>query len=116
MRIDVAAMGGIEQHEAAPLGGLQDLERGIELVFEFSHDRLLALIDLGERGPSLALLGINYRWKRAIVHGSKGRSTEILRRVHPLFTRHPAYGMSRRSGGRASPGSRDGREMAKILL
>src|SRR5262245_38155476 len=36
-RIDAAAMGGIENRRAAPLNRLENLEGGIELVFDVVH-------------------------------------------------------------------------------
>jgi two-component system cell cycle response regulator CpdR len=71
-------------------------------------------------------LAIHYRWKQAIVHGAGGwRGSQSLLGpiavdpgdgLHPLFTRHPAYGsLGETRGGVCSP-TEAGWKMAKIIL
>src|SRR5258708_3196715 len=58
--------------------------------------RATGKVPLGEMGPGPALKSHHYRWKRAIVHGAKGGCPRPWGGsggpVHPIFTRHPAYG------------------------
>jgi two-component system cell cycle response regulator CpdR len=63
----------------------------------------------------LALLCTTYRWKHDIVHGAEAYRWPNDAGVHPLFTRHPAYGSPGNEGRGSSPPP-VGWKMAKIIL
>src|SRR5206468_8164090 len=80
-RIDAAAMGRIENRRAAPLNRLENLEGGIELIFDVVHGS--GFLDGGVRYIGYGIFWLQYARRRTIVHGHWA-ATKNFAWVHPL--------------------------------